>query len=201
MFAKFLKHSLLFTMVIFMVVLVIQLKSLNLCFGETYKADDKAVISPVYYKDKPVNHMSKKKVVAVFVDKSARKMFLLDETDHVVKYYHIALGDSPKGHKQQEGDEKTPEGSYILDYKNENSIAYRSIHISYPNQQDQAVAKKLGVNPGGAIMIHGQMNGLEHLTKINQQRDWTDGCIAVTNDEMDEIMDLVDVGTKIQIEW
>ena len=136
----------------------------------------------------------------VFVDKSSRTMQLLSD-DKVIRSYHIALGDNPKGHKQFEGDERTPEGIYTLDYKNENSIAYRSIHISYPNEQDIAHAKALGKPPGGAIMIHGQMNGFEALTDYYQQHDWTDGCIAVTNEEMDEIMAAVKIGTPIEIEW
>ncbi|NRD70321.1 MULTISPECIES: L,D-transpeptidase family protein [Psychrobacter] len=134
----------------------------------------------------------------VFVDKSERILKLLSK-DTVVKSYRIALGDSPIGHKQQQGDQRTPVGYYTLDYKNENSIAHRSIHVSYPNAADKARAKSRGVNPGGDIMIHGQMNGFGHLAGLNQQRDWTDGCIAVTNDEMDEIMAAVKVGTAIEI--
>ncbi|PKG34691.1 L,D-transpeptidase family protein [Psychrobacter sp. Sarcosine-3u-12] len=134
----------------------------------------------------------------VFVDKSERILKLLSK-DIVVKSYRIALGDSPIGHKQQQGDQRTPVGYYTLDYKNENSIAHRSIHVSYPNAADKARAKSRGVNPGGDIMIHGQMNGFGHLAGLNQQRDWTDGCIAVTNDEMDEIMAAVKVGTAIEI--
>ena len=134
----------------------------------------------------------------VFVDKSERILNLLSEGT-IVKSYHIALGNSPVGHKQQQGDERTPIGNYTLDYKNENSIAHRSIHISYPNAADKAQAKSLGVNPGGDIMIHGQMNGFGHLAWLNQKRDWTDGCIAVTDDEMDEIMAAVKVGTTIEI--
>lgn len=134
----------------------------------------------------------------VFVDKSERILKLLSK-DTVVKSYRIALGDSPIGHKQQQGDQRTPVGYYTLDYKNENSIAHRSIHVSYPNAADKAQAKSRGVNPGGDIMIHGQMNGFGHLAGLNQQRDWTDGCIAVTNDEMDEIMAAVKVGTAIEI--
>lgn len=136
----------------------------------------------------------------VFVDKSERRMYLMKK-GKVIRSYHIALGDQPKGHKRQEGDEKTPEGVYTLDWKNENSIAHRSIHISYPNKKDKAQAQKRGVSPGGAIMIHGQMNGMGHLAPVMQKRNWTDGCIAVTNDEMDEVMDLVKVGTKIKIVW
>ena len=138
------------------------------------------------------------KIDKVYVDKSERVLKLLSG-DRVIKTYHIALGDSPVGHKRQEGDERTPTGSYILDYKNENSSYYRSIHVSYPNAADKAQAKKRGVSAGGDIMIHGQKNGLGHLAAITQQRDWTDGCIAVTNDEMDEIMALVAIDTPIEI--
>ncbi|MGM8872032.1 L,D-transpeptidase family protein [Psychrobacter sp. 2Y5] len=134
----------------------------------------------------------------VYVDKSERVLKLLSE-DKVVKSYHIALGDSPAGHKRQEGDERTPTGNYKLDYKNENSSYYRSIHVSYPNSTDKAQAKKRGVSAGGDIMIHGQKNGLGHLATITQQRDWTDGCIAVTDDEMDEIMSIYKAGMPIEI--
>lgn len=134
----------------------------------------------------------------VFVIKSERVLKLLSG-DTVIKTYRIALGNNPVGHKQQEGDGRTPVGHYLLDYKNENSIAHRSIHVSYPNAADIARAQSLGVSPGGDIMIHGQMNGFGHLAWFNQKRDWTEGCIAVTNDEMDEIMAAVDVGTMIEI--
>lgn len=136
----------------------------------------------------------------VKVDKSANKMYLL-EGDKIVKEYHVALGANPKGHKQQEGDERTPEGTYTLDYKKEDSAFYRAMHISYPNQQDIESAKKRGVPPGGFIMIHGQKNGLEWMTAISQNFNWTNGCIALTNTEMDEFMKLVATGTKIQIDW
>ena len=134
----------------------------------------------------------------VFVDKSARTLQLLSD-DKVIKSYHIALDGNPIGHKQQQGDQRTPVGSYTLDYKNEKSKFYRSIHVSYPNATDKARAKSRGVSPGGDIMIHGQKNGFGHLAAINQQRDWTDGCIAVTDNEMDEIMAAVEIGTPIEI--
>lgn len=134
----------------------------------------------------------------VLVIKSERVLKLLSD-DNVIKTYHVALGSNPIGHKQQEGDGRTPVGDYLLDYKNENSIAHRSIHVSYPNVTDTARAKALGVSPGGDIMIHGQMNGFGRLAWFNQKRDWTEGCIAVTNDEMDEIMAVVEVGTVIEI--
>lgn len=140
------------------------------------------------------------KVDLVKVDKSANKMYLL-EGEKVIKEYHVALGENPKGHKQQEGDERTPEGTYTLDYKKEDSAFYRAMHISYPNQQDIESAKQRGVSPGGFIMIHGQKNGLEWMAPISQNFNWTNGCIALTNTEMDEFMRLVAIGTKIHIEW
>lgn len=136
----------------------------------------------------------------VKVDKSANKMYLMDGKT-IIKEYHIALGKNPKGHKQQEGDKRTPEGIYTLDYKKEDSAFYRSMHISYPNKNDIENAKKRGVSPGGFIMIHGQPNRLGWLSTMNQNVNWTDGCIALTNKEMDEFMNLVAVGTKIQIQW
>ncbi|MCP4489167.1 MAG: L,D-transpeptidase family protein [Gammaproteobacteria bacterium] len=136
----------------------------------------------------------------VKVDKSEKKMYLL-EGDKVLKEYTVSFGANPKGHKQREGDKKTPEGSYILDYKKEDSSFYRSMHISYPNETDIANAKKLGVSPGGYIMVHGQRNKLDWLASITQSFNWTNGCIALTNSEMDDFMELVSVGTKIQIQW
>ena len=134
----------------------------------------------------------------VFVDKSARTLQLLSD-DKVIKSYHIALGGNPIGHKQQQGDQRTPVGKYTLDYKNEKSGYYRSIHVSYPNTADKARAKSRGVSAGGDIMIHGQKNGFGAFGILNQQRDWTEGCMAVTNDEMDEIMAAVKIGTAIEI--
>ena len=136
----------------------------------------------------------------VKVDKSSSRMFLLDGAE-VVKEYHVAFGGSPKGHKQQEGDQKTPEGRYTLDYKKEDSSFYRAMHVSYPNKKDIENAEKLVVSPGGFIMVHGQRNWLSWLAPIMQRFNWTDGCIALTNAEMDEFMNLVAVGTPIQIEW
>ena len=134
----------------------------------------------------------------VRVVKSESKLYLI-KSGKIIKEYHVAFGANPKGHKQQEGDERTPEGKYILDYKKSDSSFYKSIHISYPNEQDKIRAKEAGVDPGGLIMIHGQKNGLGFLGFITQRLNWTDGCIAVTNSEMDEIWQAVDVGTPIEI--
>ena len=136
----------------------------------------------------------------VKVEKSTSTMYLLSG-DVVIKEYHVAFGENPKGHKQQEGDERTPEGRYILDYKKEDSSFYRAMHVSYPNQQDTKIAEGLGVSPGGFIMVHGQRNGFSWLSAITQRFNWTNGCIALSNAEMDEFMSLVKTGTAIQISW
>lgn len=134
----------------------------------------------------------------VLVKKANRTMQLLSE-GKVIKEYDISLGANPVGHKQQEGDERTPEGKYTLDYKLKDSAFFRAIHISYPNEKDKERAKAANVDPGGLIMIHGQKNGFGWLTWAIQWFDWTDGCIAVTNSEMEEIWALVKVGTSIEI--
>ena len=134
----------------------------------------------------------------VVVDKSTMRLYLMRQ-GKPFREYAIALGAHPRGHKQQQGDERTPEGRYILDYKNSHSRFYKSIHISYPNARDRARARARGVNPGGDIMIHGQKNGLQWLGPVTQLFNWTDGCIAVSNRAMDEIWAAVPVGTPILI--
>lgn len=136
----------------------------------------------------------------VRVDKSENRMYLL-AGDTVVREYHVAFGANPQGHKVQEGDERTPEGTYTLDYVKEDSAFYRAMHISYPSEADIANADGLGVSPGGFIMVHGQRNWFGWFAPITQRFNWTNGCIALTNAEMDEFIALVDVGTQIQIEW
>lgn len=135
----------------------------------------------------------------VVVDKTDSTMLLINNSTKEEKSYKVSFGSTPQGHKQEEGDEKTPEGEYILDFKKVDSAFYKAIHISYPNTDDEENAKQRGVNPGGAIMIHGQKNGLGWLSFVSQYFNWTDGCIAVTNNEMDEIWEAVVVGTPIII--
>lgn len=118
----------------------------------------------------------------------------------VIRTYQLALGGSPVGAKQQQGDRKTPEGRYVLDRRNPKSQFYKSIHISYPNETDRERARKRGVAPGGDIMIHGLPNGYGALGASHRLHDWTDGCIAVTDSEIDEIWKLVPDGTPIEIQ-
>ncbi len=150
------------------------------------------------------------------VYKSERRLELVNRGNYVIKSYDIMLGRSPIGHKTQEGDLKTPEGVYTLDTKNPNSKYFKSIRISYPNAKDKAQARERNVNPGGDIMIHGLpnsfaefsnslvlvgMNGVSDdiIESIIPYFDWTNGCIALLNNDMREIYDVIDVPTKIVI--
>jgi murein L,D-transpeptidase YafK len=125
-------------------------------------------------------------------------MTLMDH-DKVLKTYRVALGGVPVGAKQKQGDHKTPEGEYIIDAKNSRSQFHLSLHISYPNASDRERARRLGVNPGGDIMIHGLPPAYASLGPLHRQWDWTEGCIAVTDSEIEEIWDLVPVGTRVEI--
>jgi murein L,D-transpeptidase YafK len=117
----------------------------------------------------------------------------------VLRTYKIALGRNPTGPKEEEGDGRTPEGVYVIDGRHAQSAFHRSLHISYPNAGDRRRAAGRRVRPGGAIMIHGLPNGLGALGAAHRLRDWTEGCIAVTDDEIEEIWRMVPNGTRIEI--
>ncbi len=134
----------------------------------------------------------------VIVNKTRREMLLLCG-ESVLRSYRIALGRNPDGPKLEEGDCRTPEGRYIIDRRNPQSRFHLSLHISYPDETDRARALDRGVDPGGDIMIHGLRNGEGHIGKAHLESDWTRGCIAVTDEEMDEIWELVEDGTPIEI--
>jgi murein L,D-transpeptidase YafK len=140
----------------------------------------------------------KSSVDRLVVYKSERKLVLLSDGKEV-RSYKVALGGEPVGPKGRQGDHRTPEGVYVLDSRNPNSHFYKAFHISYPNARDIAVAKKLGVSPGGDIMLHGLPKEYAWVGKAHALHDWTDGCVAVANGEMDEIWKLVRVGTPIEI--
>jgi murein L,D-transpeptidase YafK len=132
---------------------------------------------------------------------------VINKSDHTLTLYHdqvklqsyrVSLG-SGSGPKQQAGDRRTPEGLYVIDAKNPTSRFHRAFHISYPNAQDRQRAQKLGKDPGGNIEIHGQLNSLAWLGTLSRHFDWTAGCIALTNDEIDEIRPIVQVGTPVEI--
>jgi murein L,D-transpeptidase YafK len=131
----------------------------------------------------------------ILVEKSKRLMTLY-AAGKPLKTYRIALGDAPVGHKTTQGDEKTPEGRYKIDFKNQYSRFHLSLRISYPNAADRKQATMRGVSPGGDIFIHGQP-GASPMAKIPY--DWTDGCVAVSNAEIDEIWKLVKTGTAVEV--
>lgn len=133
------------------------------------------------------------------VSKPDRQLRLMRD-GQVMRSYRISLGADAQGHKRREGDERTPEGAYVIDWRNPRSVAHLSLHISYPNAADRAAAQTRNQDPGGAIMIHGLPNGWGWLGPLHHLRDWTNGCIAVTNDEIREIWSLVPDGTPIHIE-
>jgi murein L,D-transpeptidase YafK len=133
------------------------------------------------------------RVDRVVVNKGRREMLLLSG-ESVVRQYRVALGFEPVGHKEREGDGRTPEGRYTVDRRNPKSNYHLSLHISYPGPADIERARSGGVEPGGDIMIHGVKAGVAH-----PESDWTHGCIAVTDVEMDEIWELVADGTAVEI--
>lgn len=136
----------------------------------------------------------------VVVLKGERRLVLM-RGDRVLKVYRVALGRYPEGHKTREGDAKTPEGQYTIDYRldSDRSKFYRALHISYPNDRDRAHAARLGVEPGGQIMIHGLPTKWSAKDVGHPKLDWTQGCIALTNREMDEVWEMVSDGTRIEI--
>ena len=134
----------------------------------------------------------------IIVHKKSRTMELV-HAGQVIKTYKIALGGEPVGPKKRQGDHRTPEGVYVIDSRNAHSQFHRSLHISYPNAADRDRARKLDVAPGGDIYIHGLPNGYGFIGAAHRARDWTDGCIAITDQEIEETWRLVDNGTPVEI--
>jgi lipoprotein-anchoring transpeptidase ErfK/SrfK len=140
----------------------------------------------------------KRSVDRILIEKSARRLMLISQGE-VLKTYKIALGGNPIGPKERQGDNKTPEGTYVIDARNRDSRFHLSLHISYPNERDKTRARELGISPGGDIMIHGIKNGSSWVGDAHAEVDWTKGCIAVMNDEIEEIAKLAPNGTIVEI--
>lgn len=134
----------------------------------------------------------------VLVEKSKHRLTLLNKNTPL-KTYKISLGKEPIEKKSEEGDGRTPEGVYSIDRRKLKSSYHRALHVSYPNQEDTAQARARDVSPGGDIMIHGLPNGIGFIGKLHTKRDWTLGCIAVTNPEIEEIWRAVADGTTVEI--
>ncbi|HEY4640469.1 MAG TPA: L,D-transpeptidase family protein [Thermoanaerobaculia bacterium] len=133
----------------------------------------------------------------ILVEKGSHTMKLLDH-GRVIKKYSVSLGPD-LGPKQKKGDGRTPEGRYVIDSRKAASKFHRALHVSYPNAVDRARARRMRVDPGGDIMIHGLPSGWGVLGRVHLARDWTAGCIAVTNEEIEEIWRLVPNGTIVEI--
>jgi tetratricopeptide (TPR) repeat protein len=140
----------------------------------------------------------KRAVDKILIEKKERRLTLISK-DEALKTYKIALGGNPDGPKERLGDNKTPEGTYIIDSRNKGSGYHRALHISYPNEKDKLRAKKQGVSPGGNIMIHGIKNGFSWVGDSHADIDWTKGCIAVSDEEIEEIFTLTPIGTVVEI--
>jgi murein L,D-transpeptidase YafK len=134
----------------------------------------------------------------VEVFKAARRLELKRE-GRVLKTCRVALGFAPERHKEREGDGRTPEGAYVIDARNPHSAFHLSLRVSYPDDKDRAHAESLGVAPGGVIYIHGQPNGPRKFLVGHPDKDWTTGCVAVTDREMREIWSLVPTGARVVI--
>jgi murein L,D-transpeptidase YafK len=141
---------------------------------------------------------SPQKADSILILKKDHRMELLAE-GKVIRTYQVALGRGGLEPKVRQGDGRTPEGHYIIDAKYANSEYHKALHISYPNAEDRKRAAKLGVSPGGSILIHGLPNGKGWIGAAHRLYDWTLGCIAVTDEEIDEVWVLVPVGTPVEI--
>jgi len=148
--------------------------------------------------DQKVFALQKGPVDKILIEKKERRLTLILRGE-ALKTYKIALGGNPEGPKERQGDNKTPEGTYVIDSRNKGSRYHLSLHISYPNEKDKKRAKELGVSPGGDIMIHGIKNGFSWAGDSHAEVDWTKGCIAVTDEEIEEIEKLAPNGTIVEI--
>lgn len=172
---------------------------------ESYRLGINAQEKEITYLQKKIKSLEQKlfelrtePVDKVLIEKKKRRLSLISKGE-VIKTYKIALGGNPVGPKERKGDNKTPEGTYTIASRNRHSDYHLSLSISYPNEKDKKRAKELGVSPGGDIMIHGIKNGFSWVGGFHTKIDWTEGCIGVTNKQMEEIARLVPNGTPVEI--
>ena len=162
------------------------------------ESEIKALRAKIEILENKVFNLRKEPADRILIEKKERKLTLLSKGE-VIKIYRIALGGNPVGPKEKQGDNKTPEGIYTIDGRNRDSGYHLSLHVSYPNENDRKRAKESGVSPGGDIMIHGNKNGMAWIGGFHSEIDWTKGCIAVTDQEIEEIDRLVPNGTIVEI--
>lgn len=167
----------------------------NITYGTLLIA---TIIFVVYYFYPDTKLPSDINIDSLIVYKSKRELMVYSK-GILIKTYKISIGKNPLGDKEFEGDKKTPEGIYFINGKNPKSGYYKNLGISYPNKQNIEASKKLGKPPGGDIKIHGLRNGTGFIGKFQRWYDWTAGCIALTDQEVDELYNTVKIGTKIEI--
>ena len=167
---------------------------------EAFEKKDEAVEKKIEALEKKFFDYAIRKgsVDRILIEKNARRLMLISQGE-MLKSYNIALGGDPIGPKERQGDSKTPEGTYVIDGRIKDSRFHLSLRISYPNERDKNRAKELGVSPGGDIMIHGIKNGFSWVGDAHAKVDWTKGCIAVTDEEIEEISKLAPNGTIVEI--
>jgi murein L,D-transpeptidase YafK len=159
-----------------------------------------AIISALIYNFWPQQVLTKGTKIDHLLVKKSDKTMEAYFSGHLIKTYKISIGKNPKGHKVFEGDNKTPEGIYLINDRNPKSGYHKNLGVSYPNENDKASAKKIGRNPGGDIKIHGLPNGVFALfNKFHRFFGATNGCIMVTNAEVDELYTSVIPNAKIEI--
>ena len=157
------------------------------------------LVALLIYNIFPEQKLPESAVIDYLEVRKSKKQLLAYSNGKVLKKYTVSFGDQPVGHKEFEGDEKTPEGIYSINAKNDKSGYHKNLRISYPNAEDLTHAKLAGNSAGGDIKIHALRNGLGFINKFQRCYNWTNGCIALTNAEIDELYRSVKIGTKIQI--
>ncbi|MBS1774484.1 MAG: L,D-transpeptidase family protein [Bacteroidetes bacterium] len=157
------------------------------------------IFTAVFLSCKGETSLSPTAVIDSIVVKKDTRMMYVFEHGKLLKTYRIALGLEPKGRKHIQGDMRTPEGLYRINNKNPFSDYHKNLGISYPNAADKANATKLGKSPGGDVKIHGLPKGQGYIGSAHRLKDWTHGCIAITNEEIDELYSHVSVGIPINI--
>lgn len=158
-----------------------------------------SIVGLAIYYFYPEKKLPNGKVIDLIKVYKSKRQLLVYNNNELLKTYTISLGKNSTGHKVFEGDSKTPEGKYTINAKNPNSGYHKNLGVSYPNEKDIEKAKKLGKSAGGDIKIHGLRNGIGFISKFQRWKDWTAGCMAVTNAEIDELYENVKIGTPIEI--
>ena len=157
------------------------------------------LLLPIAYYFYPTQKIPESAVIDRIIVLKSRHKLLAYSSGKLVADYKISIGKNPLGAKEFEGDNRTPEGIYTINGKNSNSQYFKNLGVSYPNQRDTRHAKQTGKPAGGNIKIHGLKNGLGYIGKFHRWKDWTNGCIALTNREVNELYDHTPVGTVIEI--